>query len=642
MGALLEEDEIQPQGDGAGRDENPHHVKDADKLLRYKGEIAQYVRTFTTECVPVKFEVDGRASPGNTAPDKTVTITAAISEENLPAVIGTALHEGAHINWTDLHFFEDLMEDPESLVPTRLWEKAVDQGEDEDWIRYAIKTITNVVEDRRIDDLTFEGRPGWRKYLLFRYNFWYFSEKINEQLQEAEDEMPEKWGAYMFHIANLHNPEVNLDALDALEDINDAMNMQNIDRLDNIRESFKVACDIFELVLDAVEEPMENFEKQPQACGDDGEQEMETVGIEGAGEEAEEDFNAQLDMIHGDEDKEELDEGTAQEIDLKENDDVEDVEVGGSHGDEANNTDGAGGDGMISGSGRIGRTDCRVIKRVTKDMISQSMFCLHRTSQYAPAVREGKNQGRLLAKRLKIRDEQREWTSTRKKRGKLSGALLAEIGFNENLFEQKHTEEYEDAFLHMSLDASGSMSGDKWEEAITCAMAIATACDIIGNVQCQISARFTSGSRGYRASAVKPAIAILYDSREESHREAESKLPHAAAGGSTPEGLCYEAVMEQILRSSAGKDAYFVNFSDGMPNFSNKNVNYGSSNAFRHTANQVRKMERFGDINVLSYYIGSGNGDEDFRKMYGNNSEFIDVTDIGSVARTLNSMLLEK
>lgn len=649
MARHIEEDDIRPIGD-VGRPENPRVIDNPTRLMNMKNEVSRYVRSFTRKGVPVKFSQE--QGLGYTAPDGSVTITAAITEDSYPAVIGTALHEAAHVNWTDLGFFKRLAEEPEKVIPSRLWNKARQQGEDEEWIKYALKSICNSVEDRRIDSMTFDERPGWRKYLLYRYNFWYFSENTDEALQTAATEMEEEWGAYMFHVTNLHNPKIDRHALDALPDIMDTIDLEDIDRLENMRDSFEISLDVFELILDAVDEPMEDFDKceggQGGAGGsgggdsEEGDQEVENVGIKGADEDLEEDFNKQLDIVHGEEEKAEIDEDTAREIEILENEDIEDVEVGGDP-DSANDSDVKGGRGMIQGSGRIGKTDCRVIRKVSDDMISRSMFCFSSRARHSDAVRKGKDLGKLLAKKLKVRDEQREWKSTRKKRGRLSGALLAEVGFNENLFEQKFTEEYEDAFIHMSLDASGSMGGDKWREAMICSMAIATACDIIGSVQCQISARFTMGSSGILNSAsAKPAIAIMYDSRRESYRQAKDKLPHATTGGSTPEGLCYEAIMDQILESSRNKDAYFVNFSDGMPNFSNRDVSYGSSNAFPHTARQIDKMKRHGDIEVLSYYIGGGRSNDGFREMYGNDAEFIDVTEIGPVARTLNDMLLDK
>jgi uncharacterized protein with von Willebrand factor type A (vWA) domain len=230
----------------------------------------------------------------------------------------------------------------------------------------------------------------------------------------------------------------------------------------------------------------------------------------------------------------------------------------------------------------------------------------------------------------------------------LDGRLVAEIGFNGQIFKQTQVEEYQEAFLHMSIDASGSMRGEGWTETVKTATAIAVAANILESVRCQISTRFTVNNENKSTALFnnngKPAIAIVYDSEQDSIRAAKQKLKHVVPGGTTPEGLCYQAVMEKIVRSSERKDAYFINFSDGLPNFRNRRLKYGKGNAIPHTRNQVRQIRRRANAKVISYFIGSSGSEatDDFRDMYGNDARFIDVTDISSVARTLNKKLLEK
>ena len=50
---------------------------------------------------------------------------------------------------------------------------------------------------------------------------------------------------------------------------------------------------------------------------------------------------------------------------------------------------------------------------------------------------------------------------------------------------------------------------------------------------------------------------------------------------------------------------------------------------------------------ILSYFIGSGGYSvdremTDFKKMYGSDSEFIDVTSVMSVSKTMNKKFLSK
>jgi len=49
--------------------------------------------------------------------------------------------------------------------------------------------------------------------------------------------------------------------------------------------------------------------------------------------------------------------------------------------------------------------------------------------------------------------------------------------------------------IHISLDASGSMGGDKWEAALKTATALARACSMIENLRCVIDVRGNAGGR---------------------------------------------------------------------------------------------------------------------------------------------------
>ena len=80
--------------------------------------------------------------------------------------------------------------------------------------------------------------------------------------------------------------------------------------------------------------------------------------------------------------------------------------------------------------------------------------------------------------------------------------------------------------------------------------------------------------------------------------------------------------------------------------FSADELYYYSSDAIKHTKKMVNDMRTKG-IKVLSYYIGdSGYGREetmkDFKTMYGKDAEFVDVTSVMSISKTMNKKFLEK
>jgi nitric oxide reductase activation protein len=138
---------------------------------------------------------------------------------------------------------------------------------------------------------------------------------------------------------------------------------------------------------------------------------------------------------------------------------------------------------------------------------------------------------------------------------------------------------------------------------------------------------------------------IAYDSRKDSLIKVKTLFKYLRPAGTTPEGLCYEAIMDEMVEGMENRESYFLNFSDGMPMFSNDEVDYHYDKAINHTKLMVKKIRERG-IKVLSYYI-SGGYDRDssianFKTMYGKDSQFIDVTSVTAVSRTMNKKFLEK
>jgi len=220
--------------------------------------------------------------------------------------------------------------------------------------------------------------------------------------------------------------------------------------------------------------------------------------------------------------------------------------------------------------------------------------------------------------------------------------LLSELGFgNSNVFSQTFVEKFNKAYLHISVDASGSMSGDKWNKAMTSAVAMIKACDMAGNIDVVVSIRTT---HGHHQNDV-PLIMVVFDSRTDKLIKVRNLFPALDVDGTTPEGLCFEAIEKDLIPGNNNQDSYFVNYSDGQPYYGNKEINYSGESAERHTAKMVNNMRARG-INVLSYFIG-GNYDYDsdnrsFKNMYGNDASFINATNMMEVAKTMNKKFLEK
>ena len=303
-------------------------------------------------------------------------------------------------------------------------------------------------------------------------------------------------------------------------------------------------------------------------------------------------------------------------------------------------------------------TNVIVVKKFTKSMVEADLFpsLMSNNSYYSYYYRKDSNNenikkgivlGTMLGKKLQVRGESRNTKWTRKDSGRIDKRLIAELGFgNESVFETTFVESYSDAFIHISVDASGSMGGEKWDNTMVSTVAICKAASMISNVDVVVSFRTThNGGNSRRSSMYSPLILIAYDSRVDKFSKIKNLFPYLHHGGTTPEGLCFEAIMDEIIPSTKDRDSYFLNFSDGMPMFSNDDISYYYDDALNHTKKMVNEMRMKG-IKVLSYFIGDGYGDDkymkDFKTMYGKDAEMIDVTNVMSVSKTMNKKFLSK
>ena len=178
-------------------------------------------------------------------------------------------------------------------------------------------------------------------------------------------------------------------------------------------------------------------------------------------------------------------------------------------------------------------------------------------------------------------------------------------------------------------------------------IAICKAVDMIQNVDVMVSFRSTHDGN-YRRSRdmTSPLILIAYDSRVDKFSKVKKMFPSIYPGGTTPEGLCFEAILKDIVPTTNNRESYFLNLSDGMPMFSNGEVAYYHEAAFAHTKKMVDEIRKQG-IKVMSYFVSDSNYDRsdnlrDFRKMYGKDAEMIDLGSVLQISKTMNKKFLEK
>ena len=165
---------------------------------------------------------------------------------------------------------------------------------------------------------------------------------------------------------------------------------------------------------------------------------------------------------------------------------------------------------------------------------------------------------------------------------------------------------------------------------------------MIDNLDVRIDFRATKGNFPY--------VVIAYDSTKDNFMKLRTLFPMLSPCGYTPEGLCFEALGKTFLPATTERDVYFVNISDGQPYFCTKGANgfdYSGWEAVEHTKRQVDSLRKKG-ILVSSYYVEDGGSwyreryMEAFKKMYGKDSQFINVSNVHEVAKTMNGKFLQK
>ena len=287
------------------------------------------------------------------------------------------------------------------------------------------------------------------------------------------------------------------------------------------------------------------------------------------------------------------------------------------------------------------QTPVMIVKNFSKQLVDSDMISMLSNRSWTferneECIKKGIVLGTVLGKKLKLRNEERSLITPRMKNGKISGRLLHELGMgNTNVFDQIHIDKHNPALVHISIDASSSMSGSKWEQTQTSAVAIAKAASMTSNLDVVISYR----SIQHDSNLCQPLMLIAYDSRKDKFSKVHQLFKYLNPCGTTPEGLCFETVLDDIIKTNKGVDSYFINFSDGWPGFSNRDIDYGGTEAVNHTAAQVKKIQQAG-VKVLSYFVYDGyeGGIDSFKAMYGKSATSVDCTNLMALTKTLNKL----
>jgi hypothetical protein len=690
---------------------------DLYKLSATRRAVANFVNIVTQKNIPVTF-----ATKSNSCTDGERVILSADVDNNFDVSVGLALHEGSHIVLSDFGLLTEMNTafdtfryaqrevaasggDLDSKIEYTINNCKFSDGLGEmyystgkiggkvavnDEIKNLIGSLTNWIEDRRIDRYIYNSAPGYRDYYTSMYDF-YFNDKAITKGIESDEYTEENIESYMFRIINLHNEKTDLSKLKGLRAIYRLIDLKNIDRLKSTEDVFNLSIDVASIILDNVtigngkksdsgkaeqgdgeaSDTTDSNGESSDGEGNDGEGIQMEAGddFEGSDSDGDSDGDAssasdikkgkqslsasakkqldkkiqkQKDFLDGKIKKKQITKGEAEKLQNIADSDSQVVRVGNDYETKYSVTKGV---------------DCIVVKNLTEKLLEQDDFPFSRIdwktkkpSEWArEEVTKGVTLGTILGKKLQVRNENRETVYSRLVKGKIDGRMVASLGYdNENVFYTKEVDQYKKANLHISIDYSGSMHGDKLRKAITSTVAIVKACEMARNINVQVSIRSTDAS-----NRALPYIAVVHDSRKNSFRQFCKYMSILQANNTTPEGLCFEAIQKQLIPTSNDMDSYFLNFSDGQPCYSigtnDDSINYQGEAAAEHTRKQVNKMRNAG-INTLSYFISdyseermmSTNDWRIFQKCYGKDAKCVNVENMMQVAKTMNELFLKK
>ena len=659
------------------------------RLSAARRAIANYVTILTGKQVPVMFNDKNMSCTDG----EVVYIGSDVNEKDkFDVAVGLALHEASHIVYSNMDLYKNLWQN----VPRSIYDLTEPLSIDKTQVAEFCKMLFNYIEDRYIDYMVYSGAPGYRGYYQSLYDNYFNSKVIDDGLKSQLYRTP-TIESYSYRIINLTNVNTDLQALPGLYDIAKELDLSNIARLDTPSSryelAFKIADIAFKNITDGSSQPKVMATSSSTGSGGDGEPvpggqddnnnvnvatptsstdvnpgasslddifggnttsvpqaqdpsknigEDKNVSKTKTGKIAKA-FDKQKDFLDGKITKKKVSKKEKKMLDVLEKSQVQINDVAEDY---------------IRNYGGTGAVECIVVKNLTMDLIESDDFHL-KTLQYVPGkgnvtapvanadmikyINSGIIMGVKLAKRIQFRNEINIDKFTRRQHGKIDKRIIHELGCDvENIFYNTAVHKYKSMNFHISLDASSSMGGNKWLNTIKLCTTIAKAASMLENINVSISVRSSLDKNPY--------VVMAYDSRKDKFSKIRNLFPYLMPSSTTPEGLCYEAIIKHLPKCSVDADNYFINISDGEPCFSisnnNFSVSYSGIAACQHTRKQVSKIRDNG-YRIISYFVTEPNGYkqpnlvENFKVMYGSDSHFINFDNLNQVVGTINKKMIE-
>ncbi len=637
---------------------------DITKLAAAQRAIANFVNIVTGKTIPVKFQ----SNDSSFTDGATVTIGTKLDGKNFDPAVGLALHEGSHIAHTDFSLFKGANGKSTSNISETLFAAAISyQGLDPNLdlsIREfkIIKDLLNWVEDRRIDYKIYTTAPGYRMYYESMYDK-FFNDKIIDKALLSGAKNQETIDDYMFHIINFTNSNRKLNTLKHLRSIWNIIDLKNIQRLNSTQDALIVACDIFKILKQVINNDTVELEDESNESddGDENGEENESTQEDASKSNSEPQLSSQ--------DTEKLKKAILKQQDFLDGYPIKKGKLSSKIAKTVDALKEAGCETREVSTSTTGASDfveTIVIKKLTPGIISSMpelfgtnsddyvtgqrnydndvrnhKYSAVRLNEKQEAVNAGIVLGKQLGRKLQLRNSDRSLKSTRLQTGKIDKRLISQLGYNNiNVFHRIVTDRFKNYFIHISIDASGSMQGTKFANALTSAIAVAQAAAMTTGIRVQISLR---GTHYLNNSRVERSVTIYaYDSAVDKIHKIKNMFKYLDVFGCTPEGIAFKSIEKDILKDAKGDECIFVNYSDGGPT-DITGVARGYDGVV-YTKNTINCFRSYG-INIISYFIcnsyGSDYEQRQFKTMYGPDACFIKPTNMIDVSKTLNQKFLE-
>jgi hypothetical protein len=620
-------------------------------LAQYQRAITNFVHIMTgNKDIAVKYITNGNSYTNG----KTITLSASIKEKDFDSNVGLALHEASHIIYTDFSLAKESIWSLDSFLKNtdKLTSNEKFKLNDLFGTRENFKTIINIVEDLFIDAMSYAAAPGYRSYYQALYHKFFGDEKIIKGMRNKKY-MEVNFENYIFHLCNVRNPERNLKALPDLEVIWNKLDLSNIRRLTTQQDRINLSTDILITILKNVlnsenQTNSNNTNQEQQSEGSEGNESEGSEGNESEGSGSESDnseyaltekqitqlekiFEKQQNFINDDAQKTKLTKDASLQVEALSSLDITEVMTAKHLNNESSTFKGV---------------KTLVINNVTEKFMRSDIargfgLSIHPCSARGESLEHAISLGKVLAKRLQVRNEERSLASKRLKSGKIDNRMLHEIGFdNYDIFKKVNVSQYKPSYIHISIDQSGSMSGDRFEESVKFATMFAVASKSIKNLHVVVTARSTFHSATNNKLKDTPYIVYLFDSKKHNINDIRRVFNYIRTSNLTPEGLTFEAIQNEVMKSSVNTDAYFINLCDGEPCAEYNGFKYRGDDAKAHSRKQVDKMKQRG-VNIMNYFFGGQYEYSKFLKTYPKNSYMLkNAEEVNSIVKIMNRELL--